>query len=287
MSQQKVKNNADFLYLFSEADGFKFLTHDFLLPEDSDFLKYLANCRSLLLKYDGLIEETLFELIFGFLYGPSWIDSQGLEHTFYCSSKECIEWSLSHPHLHPKSNEAFEQEFDKFRKSIRFYQMDLQKYVESICKDKFPTFNYSFQNLRRGNLYINVRRLGKIFERILQTMKDSRFYANRNVIISYERCEPQDNYLIAKIIIEQQGSLSDSVLARSVEQRVRDGGGDLGTIRELVEDTCYWSVESIWQDGPARINLVPQSTDVPCIESLPKDAIGGFRHILTIPHRTI
>lgn len=287
MSQQTVKNNADFLYLFSEADGFKFLTHDFPLPEDSDFLKYLANCRSLLLNYDGIIEESLYELIFGFLYGPTWIDLQGMEHVFYCSSKECIEWSVSHPHLHPKSNEAFKLEFEKFRKSIRFYQMDLQKYIETICNDKFPMFNFSFQDLRRGNLYINVRRLGMILEAILQTMKDSRFCMNKNIVISYERCEPCGKYLIARLIIEQKGSVSDGVLARNVEERVRYGGGDLGTIKGMVKDSCYWSVESLWQDGPARINLVSQSTDIPCIELLPKDSISGFRHILTIPHRTI
>lgn len=287
LSKNKVTNNADFLSLFNEERGLKNLTHDFLIPEKADFLKYLSNSRNVLLKYDGLIEDSLYDMVFGFLFGPQWVDYRGECRGFFCSSLACYDWCISNPHLHPKNADEFKNEFDAFRKSIRFYQMDLHKYVDSICVEKFPSLKPTLQDLRRGNFYVNVRRLGSIMERILSTMEDPRFITNKNVVISYERCDKQGDYFIARIIIEQIGSLSDSVLADSAAQRVRDGGGDLGTIKELAKETCFWSVESVWQDGPARINIVPIDGDTPMIEPISRDSINGFRHVLTIPHLTI
>lgn len=287
LSNNKVTNNADFLSLFNEEGGLKNLTHDFLIPEKADFLKYLSNSRSVLLNYDGLIEDSLYDLVFGFLFGPQWVDYHGESKGFFCSSISCYDWCISNPHMHPKNADEFKNEFEAFRKSIRFYQMDLHKYVESICDEKFPSLKPTLLNLRRGNFYINVRRLGTILERILSTMVDSRFNTYNDIVISYDRCEKQGKYFIARITIEQIGSLSDSVLASSVAQRVRDGGGDLGSIKELTKETCFWSVESVWQDGPARINIVPIDDNTPMIETVSRESINGFRHVITIPHLTI
>lgn len=287
LSKNKVTNNADFLSLFNDEGGLKNLTHDFLIPDKADFLKYLSNSRSELLCYDGLIEDSLYDMVFGFLFGPQWVDYHGECRRFFCSSKACYDWCISKPHMHPKNADEFKNEFEAFRKSIRFYQVDLHKFVESIFDEKFPSLKPTLLNLRRGNFYINVRRLGVILERILSTMEDPRFNTNKNVVFSYERCEKQGQYFIARITIEQLGSLSDSVLASSVAQRALDGGGDLGTIKELTKETCFWSVESVWQDGPARINIVPIGDDTPMIEPVSRDSIKGFRHVLTIPHLTI
>jgi hypothetical protein len=281
-----IYNNADFLYLFSEDEGFKFLTHDFIVPEESDFLSYLASCRSRLLDYKGLIEESLYNLVFGFMYGPSWTDPEGHSHAFSCSSEKCIRWCENNPHIHPKNNERFSLEFETFRKSIRFYKTDLDKLIKKLCSSKYPFFNCLYEDLKSANVYVNVSRFALVFERILNTMTDQRFRTHRDIKISYHRCEPEGQYLVSKLVVEQIGSFPTYTLGADVERRVRSGGGDLGAIKCLCKDTCFWSIESNWMDGPARINIVAES-EAPAIEPIPSDSVEGFRHTLTMIHRTI
>lgn len=283
---QTIYNNADFLYLFSEDNGFKFLTHDFIVPETSDFLSYLASCRSLLLDHKGLIEDSLYNLAFGFMYGPSWIDPNGHSHAFSCSSDKCLRWCENNPHVHPKNNERFSLEFETFRKSIRFYKTDLDKQIKKLCTSKYPFFNFSYEDLKSANVYVNVSRFVLIIGRILNTMTDPRFRSNQDIKISYHRCDPDGQYLVSKLVIEQIGSFPRYTPSADVERRVRAGGGDLGAIKGLCKDTCLWCVETNWMDGPARINIVAKS-DTPAIEALPSDSVEGFRHILTMIHRTI
>lgn len=83
-----VKRVADLLKLFGEADGFKFLTHDFDPTRNDDFISLVNRCRILLVENTGLIPSHLYDLLFGFLYGKTWEDYNGTEHQFHCSSDE-------------------------------------------------------------------------------------------------------------------------------------------------------------------------------------------------------
>lgn len=72
-----VKRVADLLKLFGEADGFKFLTHDFDPTRNDDFISLVNRYRILLVENACLIPSHLYDLLFGFLYGKTWEDSDG------------------------------------------------------------------------------------------------------------------------------------------------------------------------------------------------------------------
>lgn len=281
-----VKSNARLLSLFSEADGFKFLTHGFD-ESDSDFVLYLANCRTVLLDYKGVIEESLYRLLFGFMYGPSWKDYNGLEHSFSCSNPVCIDWCLAHPNMHPKDTEEFAHDFEAFRRSIRIYQMDLEKYVKRLFEEAYPEFIPAFIALRRANVYVNVNKLMSIIKMILSTMRDERFRGNREIRISYEKCAPMEGYMVSRIIIQQMGSTAEDTSIASLCGRVQNGGGDFGSIKSLVEGTCYWSVESQWIEGPGRLEIVSLDNSTPYYVMMPEETIHGFTHVLTLIHNTL
>ncbi len=278
-----VENNAILLNKFSDASWLKFLTHGFDLPDEADFVSYLASCRSELLDNKGKIDDSLYRLLFGFMYGPSWNDYSGKEHHFYCSSEDCVSWCLEHPGQHPKDNSLFAEEFEDFRHSTRLYQLDLEKHVRRLFAEKFRDLTLEAVGLKRANVYINVPRLMSILERIISTMQDARFSHHKLVRVSFEKGAPEGAFQIGRIIIEHVGSLPPYTPVNSLANRIARGGGDLGSIKKLVEGTCLWSIESVWYEGPARLNIVGGDT---MVERLDED-VTGFRHILTLIHNTL
>ena len=77
-----VKRVAEILNLFGNEEGFKFITHGFDLTKSNNFISILNKCRIMVSECNGLIPEHLYDLLFGFLYGTSWEDAEGVKHTF-------------------------------------------------------------------------------------------------------------------------------------------------------------------------------------------------------------
>ena len=279
-----VKRVADLLKLFGEADGFKFLTHDFDPTRNDDFISLVNRCRILLVENTGLIPSHLYDLLFGFLYGKTWEDSNGTEHQFHCSSDECVQWCRSNPGIHPMNNPSFGSEFDAFRNSIRIYDRGLDKIIAQAA-EKYSNLDivWDRRQLRPVSIYTDVYRLKQIINKILETMSDPRFTGQ--VQVSFQKQDDVNGYHVGDLIIEQKGSFAGKSV-QFVRDRVGKGAGDLGSLKNLMNGNVYWAIESLWEEGPVRVNLLKDSIFKSYFEEIDANAVTGFRHIIKFYHKT-
>jgi hypothetical protein len=279
----KLKAIADLLQLFVREDGFKNLTHD---SGREDFLRYLCHARSLILNYKGLVPDHLYRLLFGFVYGPVWVDRHNNEHTFHCSCEECLSWSMNNQGKHPlfdlDSPELFHTEREEFKHSVRVISPDLEDFVINNVPDHRLL---ETDRLSGAQFYTDTNRLYTVIKKIFDMMSDSRYGNNKDIKVSFIRGEKDpDGYRISKILIEQVGSFSPAPMD-DVLSKIQAGGGDLGSLKSLMEGYYLWSIESKWQNTPARLNiLTADEFDAPK-ERLSSDEATGFRHVITIYHK--
>lgn len=275
-----VKRVAEVLSLFGNEEGFKFITHGFDLTKTNDFIPILNKCRIMIAECNGLIPEHLYDLLFGFLYGDSWEDAEGKKHSFYCSSDECIQWCLNNPGVHPKSNPQFENDFDAFKNSIRMYDRRLFKIFKDF-ESKFPTlvFNIDRKELNRVDFYIDIARLKQAIFVILDMMSDPRFAGEVMITVVAQPDTPK--YQVRDLIIEQKGSYSDKSV-QYIRERILNGSGDLSSIKNILEGTAYWSIESMWAEGPVRMNLLKEDIFQSDFEKIDASEVSGFKHIIRL-----
>ena len=91
---------------------------------------------------------------------------------------------------------------------------------------------------------------------------------------------------MSKLLIEQVGSFSPAPI-NDVYAKINAGGGDLGSLKSLMEGYYLWSIETKWDNVPARLNILSADEfDNPRERILESDATG-FRHIITIYHKAM
>lgn len=286
MYLDKIKAVADLLSLFVNKEGLKLLTHDLNEVEVKDFLLYLSHGRSLLLDYKDRIPEHLYKLMLGFMSGPSWTDSKGAEHTFFCSSPECVKWCSENKGKHPLcdndySPEEFQRERAAFQHSIRVISPDLEDFVLSIKPNAIP------ERLSGAQFYTDTNRLYTVIKKIFDMMTDPRYDDYQDIKVTFIRGEKDsEGYRVSKLLIEQVGSFSPAPI-NDVYAKINAGGGDLGALKSLMEGYYLWSIETKWDNVPARLNILSADEfDNPRERIIESDATG-FRHIITIYHKAM
>lgn len=275
-----VKRAAEILSYFGKEDGFKFITHGFDQTKINDFIQILNKCRITISECNGLIPEHLYDLLFGFLYGKSWEDADGVKHSFYCSSDECVQWCLNNPGKHPKTNPDFENEFDSFKNSIRMYDRRLFKIFKDF-ETNFPNLvlDIDRKELNRIDFYIDIARLKQAIFMILDMMSDPRFAGE--VLVTVKMQPDSDRYQVRDLIIEQKGSFSDKSV-QYIKERVLSGSGDLASIKNILDGTAYWSIESRWAEGPVRVNFLKENMFQSDFEKIDESEVSGFRHVIRL-----
>ena len=276
-----IKTAADLLSKF--GDELKYLVHDYDKTEDVDFCALVYKARLLINERVGLIPNHLYDLLFGFVYGPEWVDWEGKGHSLHCGSKDLIAWYTCSDGISPMAGDSpLASEFWDFKKSIRTYR-NLPEIIEH-AKEKAPSviLDVDRKSLKRADFYTDVERLKQIIERILITMSDPRFLGP--VKISSSQLDDRDGYRVMQIIIEQKNDYAQPSL-RFISERVANNAGDLGSIKGLLEGVAYWSIESDWEEGSARFNVTSDDIFMNQFERI-NEQVGGFRHILTFYHKT-
>ena len=277
-----IKTAADLLSKFS--DELKYLVHDYDKTEDVDFCALVARARLLISERLGLIPDHLYNLLFGFVYGPEWKDWEGKVHTFQCGSRDIVAWDINNDDISPMSAESpFINEFWDFKKSIRTYR-NLPEIIE-LAKEKAPavSIEYDRKSLKRADFYTDVERLKQIIERTLIMMSDPRFLGPVKIYCS--QLDEHEGYQVMQITIEQKNDYAQPSL-RFIRDRLAANAGDLGTLKNLIENVAYWSIESDWEEGSARFNITSDDIFMNPLERI-NETVGGFRHILTFYHKTI
>lgn len=276
---QDIRNTSDFLFLFEEEKGLKFLTHD-IKSSGMDFMEYVYGCEKLILERgtNGDIPADVYELVRGFVFGPSWTDYNGRRHDVYASSEQWVSYYES-TGSHPLNELDFQNEVDAFRHSIRFRSGRFSKFVENL-REFFPALEITVRkNVKGVDFYTDTRHFRNAVTEILSSMND--FKEHSSIVVSYEEDDESDpDYVICSVVIEQLGSFPSHSIDHDI-QKMRSCGGTLANIRKSLAGYATWSLISKWNDSstPKRWNVLSLG-NVPEIEE--ETEAEGFKHIVSV-----
>lgn len=274
-----IRNTSDFLFLFEEENGLKFLTHD-ILSCNLDFIRYVYDCEKRILeagvKCD--IPSDIYHLVQGFVFGPSWRDYQGRLNKMFISSEPCISF-YENTGSHPLNGKEFQNDIDTFRHSIRFRNGRLYSFFEEI-KEFFPDLRFTIKkNIKSADFYTDTMHIRNAITELLSCMNE--FKMHKNVIINYEEDEISNpDYIICSLIIEQTGSFPSHAIEQDI-RKIKAGGGTMANIRKSLLGYANWSIISRWgESGVSQKWNVLSDTYIPEIENVQE--ADGFKHIISV-----
>lgn len=276
------QDNAIFLNLFNHhTNGLKFMTHD---EASLDLVEYLYRCKQLVLSCRSrmVISDGIYELVRGFLLGPSWVDYKGDTHTFNMASEECISY-YENTGRHPLNNPLFEKDFEDFRNSIRFRSGRLDLFVREELVKEFPGLDIKVpRSLGGADMYILTGPIRNALRLILQSMDDVPDHPKVNISFFEEQLE--DGFCKTTLSLTQIGSKPSHSLSRDYSRLSGGYSGTLGTIKKELQGLCDWEIVSKWMDNddPQRWRILGDSS-LP--EISPATVAEGFSHIITIYHK--
>lgn len=272
---------AQFLALFNNPMGLKYLTHDFDPINDGrpqSLENLYLQVKELFCKKDLSIPTSLWSPINRYLNGDNkWIDTFGTEHSSYIVDPTWKEWS-SQNKMHPINNPDFAKEILSFRSTVRLVSPLLREICDNAKKGLL--INVKEEKLEKADFYTNTYILYKVMIRIF-SMMNRRANKNPDVVVSYKRTTDANGRMLRQIYITQLESYADQSLDELKNRLAKDPeAGDFGSIRNSLNGYCLWQVESLWDGQPCRWNLL-KSDEMPETEDIDKDAVKGFTHILT------
>ena len=272
---------AQFLALFNDPMGLKYLTHDFDPDMDGrpHTLEALHQQALTLIKSKNYqIPPSLWSLINKYLDGGGeWIDTFGQKHRSCIKDTRWQAWSRTN-NMHPINNPAFAVEVMAFRSAVRLVAPALTD-ICSKAKEGLA-LNVTEEKTDRADFYTNTYRLFIVLKRIL-AMMNRRADKHPNVTIAYRRKTDSQGRMLRQLVITQSGSLANRSIAE-VKDRLLHAteAGDFGAIRNNLNGYCLWQVETQWDGQPARWNIL-KTCEQREIDPLASNEVVGFRHILS------
>jgi hypothetical protein len=288
------KHVADFMSYFNQRDGLKYLTHDF--DEDGSF-----NIDSFLISAFNIFEKTtgklkiptsLWRIVKQFAF-----DSQQTEWTSISedykktipikigwATKELRDWSKQND-LHPIRNEEYRKVINDFKRITRIEKSNLEKLVTStldgVFRNELEDFVVEKKNLGKADFYSHVGNLKIALEAIFEEILNrSDVGEKKRFSIEYER-EYLDDYALRKIKIIHFNSYPSKELKLILSEW--NEKGNMGKIKEKLRGYCHWSVETMIENTPARVNIL-KDKDTPEYEEI-EHIPDGFTHTLTFYYK--
>lgn len=285
-------HTAEFLHLFSiDEGGLKYLTHDYLTHEGEswDYVKYIYDCQRIVLKkrltFD--IQDDVYNLVRGFLFGPHWYDSNKNKHNKHASSEAYVE-IFEQTHKHPLNDCKLEKEIDDFRHSIRFRSLDLEDFFDEIkANEKYANLNLEVHSsIREADFYTHTRIIKEVISMIIDSMREPKYSSlHPNIVISFLNQEVRNGFQVACLVIEQRGSHPSHKFKQDRDKLRGTNSGTLGTIKKKLTGLCEWSIVSKWADDELSrcweiLTINGKENDMSLSE--PSE---GFKHILKFYHK--
>jgi len=285
-NKEDPRHVADFMNLFDDPNGLKYLTHDFDESEQTfDIEHFLAQAYKVFDEHtkskNNSIPQSLWAVVneFAFARDPFW--NKGCKDGW--SRPDRIEWSKKEK-KHLKRNSEFAQTIDAFRKLTRVEAPELSSIVDRILReklgDRYSKFNISTQNCEKADFYTLV----SFFEEALKLILDGcykRIDISNQLIISYSR----NNVAGYRARILQINHVS-SFPMKPLDDFLADidkGKGEFADIKMKLTGYCNWSIETFWDDHYRRIHLLGERKHLVEILDDPNtiSTVNGFRHIFT------
>lgn len=275
-------HTAEFLHLFSiDECGLKRLTHDDEMP---DYVRYIYDCQRLVLdkRLSLDIQDDIYNLVRGFLFGPYWYDSNKKRHDIYAASDAYIE-TFERTCQHPLKDAVLEKEIDCFRHTIRFRALDLKEFLYDL-KARYKGLNIEVKDsVEEADFYTHTKIVKDVVNLIIDSMNE--YNTHPNIVIHHSNHEDDSGFHISWLIIEQKGSFPSHNLQRDQDKLKGTNSGTLGTIKRKLDGICEWSVVSKWSGDETSkqwdiLTINGQEQVKTC-----SIAAQGFKHILKFYHK--
>lgn len=289
------KHVADFMSLFNQRDGLKYLTHDY--DENSEFRidEFLKSANKVFTQTTEKINipQSLWRIVKQFAFDSEqtkWI-SISEDYKKYIpietgwASRELRDWSKQN-NLHPIRNEKYKKIINDFKRITRVESPNLEKLIsitlEKTFREELDEFEIERKDLSKADFYTHVGFLQTALQAIFEEIKKYSTTPDRKKIsIKYERTFSNDGYYLRQIIITHHNSSPPKELKLLLKEWQEKG--NMGKIKEKLYGYCHWSVETLIEDTPTKVNIL-RERDFPEYEIIePKP--DGFTHILTFYYK--
>jgi hypothetical protein len=277
---------ADFMSLFNQRDGLKYLTHDYDEEGHFDIEAFLKDAKLIFDQQTNgplSIPQELHSIVLQFAFadmpkwGPYFVNNEGFSSTTW------IQWSKDNK-LHPIRNESFKVYIDKFRELTRIQAPKLESIIQGVLDkvlgEDISKYQIDKQKLEIADFYTNISPFIRALTAIIQEMKNS--LNSRKITISYDRLIEGD-YFLRRLILIHHDSFPVKELDLILKEWNQDKGA-MGDIRNHLIGYCDWSVETKIEEKPIKINIL-RDKETPFYEIIAKEDILGFKHILTFYYK--
>lgn len=285
------KDVADFMSLFNQRDGLKYLTHDIDENGDFDLANILSNIKQVLKSsFEEMeIPLTLKKLIneFAIATEPKWtsFDNQYNEQVI-SSGWSLPQWEedANNSKIHPIRTSDKMDVIRSFKRTTRVESPYLETIVDKIFND--ADFEIDTKDLSKADFYTHVGEfmaaLNTIFEEIKKRGDSD---DKKNVSVEYQRGISED-YFVRKIVITHHNSFPNRNDKDALTKEwLSLNKGNMGKIAEHLQGYCHWSVETNIDDSPVRVNILREEGVEP-IEDITGTEVKGFSHILTFYYQS-
>jgi hypothetical protein len=279
------KDFAQFMSLFNQRDGLKYLTHDFDETGRFDMESFLAQARKLIAENDLEIPKSILELLtqFAFEAKPQWttLDKE------YNPKKVENGWSALDSEkskangLHPiKVFPEFAGILKDFKRTTRIESPNLDTLINKVFNDK--TFEIEQKDLSKADFYTHVGEFKLALETIFKEIQQrGNTPDKKKVSVAYEREVSNDNNLLARnIVITHHNSYPTRDNEDLINEWLALEKGSMGKTAKLLQGYFHWSVITNINDKPVKINILREK-DTPKYEEIEASKVKGFTHILT------
>ena len=211
------KETAVFLSLFNRREGFKYLTHNYDSNSMTlnDMLKHAKEVYEEE-KRGKNIPESLHSLLYNFLNGKYWLDSEGKKCTDGYGNPSWLDWSAKNEGKHPITDiGGMETTIQRFRHTVRVVAPDLERIVKRIS-EKLPSLQISMSNLDKADFYTNVFVLSSRLTEIFKDINDHAGQESKDVHVEYMP-DIAGDFFLHRICISQIGSFSAKSIGCAAE----------------------------------------------------------------------
>lgn len=293
------KHVADFMSLFNQRDGLKYLTHDYDENNDFEIDKFLISANSIFIdKTKKLnIPQSLWIIVKNFAFDSKQKEWTSISEDYKrpiplkigWATKELRDWSKQN-RLHPIRNEEYKKIINDFKRITRIEPFNLEKLIDttldSVFEKNIDNFDIQKTALSKADFYSHIGFLKTAIQTIFAEIKKlSDVPEKKKISVRYERSFSDEGYYLRKILITHHNSFPLKELELILKEWQEKG--NMGKIKEKLKGYCHWSVETIIEGTPTKVNILKEkeAPEYKFINCKPEELPEGFTHVLTFYYK--
>lgn len=201
-------------------------------------------------------------------------------HEFSYSANRVRDWCSKNPNAHPLLH--FDSEIISFKKSIKFFNGNLEEQVKSVAAscfgELFGRFEIECQNLNKAEFYADADAFLSGLKHIFNSIKQRISNSNKIKITFEGKSTLKGRIRIIKIV--HVGSESDKELNKNSLFGL-DNGGDFKEAEKKFYQVCDWAI--IARTPNQELNKLNILCDLKQIDraKVNDEEIEGFTHVFT------